>query len=104
MIARQTRDTAQAVGLLDRGLIAPGYRADLNIIDYEALSLEAPRVAYDLPAGGRRLVQRAHGYVATIVAGVVTRRDGEPTGALPGRLVRGGQAAPQEAFKSLAAE
>lgn len=94
MIARQTRDTAQAVGLLDRGLIAPGYRADLNVIDYEGLSLEAPRVAYDLPAGGRRLVQRAHGYVATIVAGVVTQRDGEPTGALPGRLVRGAQAAP----------
>ena len=94
MIARQTRDTAQAVGLLDRGLIAPGYRADLNVIDYEGLSLEAPRVAYDLPAGGRRLVQAAHGYVATIVAGVVTQRDGEPTGALPGRLVRGAQAAP----------
>ena len=94
MISRQTRDTAQAVGLLDRGLIAPGYRADLNVIDYEGLSLEAPRVAYDLPAGGRRLVQAAHGYVATIVAGVVTQRDGEPTGALPGRLVRGAQAAP----------
>ena len=94
MIARQTRDTAQAVGLLDRGLIAPGYRADLNVIDYEGLSLEAPRVAYDLPAGGRRLVQAAHGYVATIVAGVVTQRDGEPTGALPGRLVRGAQAVP----------
>lgn len=94
MIARQTRDTAQAVGLLDRGLIAPGYRADLNVIDYEGLRLEAPKVAYDLPAGGRRLVQRAHGYVATIVSGVVTQRDGEPTGALPGRLVRGAQAAP----------
>ncbi len=94
MIARQTRDTAQAVGLFDRGLIAPGYRADLNVIDYEGLRLEAPKVAYDLPAGGRRLVQRAHGYVATIVGGVVTQRDGEPTGALPGRLVRGAQAAP----------
>jgi N-acyl-D-aspartate/D-glutamate deacylase len=94
MIARQTRDTAQAVGLLDRGLVAPGYRADLNVIDYEGLRLEAPRVAYDLPAGGRRLVQRAHGYVATIVAGVVTQRDGEPTGALPGRLVRGAQTPP----------
>ena len=94
MIARQTRDTAQAVGLLDRGLIAPGYRADLNVIDYAGLKLEAPKVAYDLPAGGRRLVQRAHGYVATIVGGVVTQRDGEPTGALPGRLVRGGQAPP----------
>lgn len=94
MIARQTRDTAVAVGLLDRGLIAPGYRADLNVIDYEGLALEAPRVAYDLPAGGRRLAQRARGYVATIVAGVVTQRDGEPTGALPGRLVRGAQAPP----------
>lgn len=94
MIARQTRDTAQAVGLLDRGLIAPGYRADLNVIDYAGLKLEAPEVAYDLPAGGRRLVQRAHGYVATIVGGVVTQRDGEPTGALPGRLVRGAQAGP----------
>ncbi|WP_299016211.1 amidohydrolase family protein [uncultured Caulobacter sp.] len=94
MIARQTRDTAQAVGLFDRGLIAPGYRADLNVIDYEGLKLEAPKVAYDLPAGGRRLVQRAHGYVATIVGGVVTQRDGEPTGVLPGRLVRGAQAAP----------
>jgi N-acyl-D-aspartate/D-glutamate deacylase len=94
MIARQTRDTAQAVGLLDRGLIAPGYRADLNVIDYQGLRLEAPRVAYDLPAGGRRLVQGAHGYVATIVAGVVTQRDGEPTGAAPGRLVRGARAAP----------
>lgn len=88
MIARQTRDTAMAVGLEDRGLIAPGYRADLNVIDYEGLSLEAPRVAYDLPAGGRRLTQKAHGYVATLVGGVVTYRDGEPTGALPGRLVR----------------
>lgn len=94
MIARQTRDTAAAVGLLDRGLIAPGYRADLNVIDYEGLALEAPRVAYDLPAGGRRLVQKAHGYVATIVAGVVTQRGGEPTGALPGRLVRGAQGSP----------
>lgn len=94
MIARQTRDTAAAVGLMDRGLIAPSYRADLNVIDYEGLRLDAPQVAYDLPAGGRRLVQKAHGYVATIVAGVVTQRDGEPTGALPGRLVRGAQAAP----------
>ncbi len=94
MVRMQTRDTAQAVGLFDRGLIAPGYRADLNVIDYEALSLEAPRVAYDLPSGGRRLIQKANGYVATIVAGQVTYRDGEPTGALPGKLLRGAQAAP----------
>lgn len=100
IVAMQTRDTAQAVGLFDRGLIAPGYRADLNVIDYEALTLEAPRVAYDLPAGGRRLTQKAHGYVATLVGGVVTYRDGEPTGALPGRLVRGAKSAPM----ALAAE
>ncbi|UTP39839.1 amidohydrolase family protein [Phenylobacterium sp. LH3H17] len=94
MIRMQTNDTAKAVGLYDRGLIAEGYRADLNVIDYENLTLKAPAVAYDLPTGGRRLVQRADGYVATIVAGQVTYRDGEPTGALPGRLLRGARAAP----------
>ncbi|HRD46375.1 MAG TPA: amidohydrolase family protein [Caulobacter sp.] len=94
MIRMQTRDTAEAVGLLDRGLIEVGLRADLNVIDYDGLTLHAPGVAYDLPAGGRRLVQRADGYVATVVAGQVTYRDGEPTGALPGRLVRGAQSAP----------
>ena len=94
MIKMQSRDTAEALVLFDRGLIAPGYRADLNVIDYEALTLEAPGVAYDLPAGGRRLVQRATGYTATIVAGQVTYRDGEPTGALPGRLLRGSQSQP----------
>ena len=94
VVRMQTRDTAEAVGLYDRGLIAPGYRADLNVIDYDALSLKAPEVAYDLPSGGRRLIQRATGYVATIVAGQVTYRDGEPTGALPGKLLRGAQGAP----------
>ena len=94
MVRMQTRDTARAVGLYDRGVIAPGYRADLNLIDYANLTLEAPKVAYDLPAGGRRLIQRARGYVATLVAGQVTQRDGEPTGALPGRLLRGAQAGP----------
>jgi N-acyl-D-aspartate/D-glutamate deacylase len=95
MVRMQSHDTAEALGLFDRGLVAPGYRADLNVIDYDRLSLKAPAVAYDLPAGGRRLVQRAEGYVATIVAGQVTYRDGEPTGALPGRLLRGSQAAPR---------
>lgn len=95
MVRMQTHDTAQAVGLHDRGLIQPGYRADLNVIDYEGLTLKAPAVAYDLPAGGRRLIQRADGYVATIVAGEITYLDGEPTGALPGRLLRGAQTAPQ---------
>ena len=94
VIRMQTRDTAEAVGLLDRGLIEVGLRADLNVIDYDALKLHAPAVAYDMPAGGRRLTQKAEGYVATIVAGEITYRDGEPTGALPGRLVRGAQSAP----------
>lgn len=93
MVRMQTRVTAEALGLHDRGLIKPGYRADLNVIDYARLELCAPEVLYDLPAGGRRLMQRARGYSATLVAGQVTYRDGEPTGALPGRLVRGGQTA-----------
>jgi N-acyl-D-aspartate/D-glutamate deacylase len=90
----QARETARAVGLNDRGVLMPGYRADLNVIDYDALKLHAPEVAYDLPAGGKRLLQRASGYAATIVAGEVTYRDGEATEALPGRLLRGAQAAP----------
>ncbi|HEY1449041.1 MAG TPA: amidohydrolase family protein [Caulobacteraceae bacterium] len=94
VIRMQTRDTARTLGLADRGLIAPGYRADLNVIDYGALALHAPSVAYDLPSGGRRLIQKASGYRATIVAGQVTYRDGEATDALPGRLVRGAQPAP----------
>jgi N-acyl-D-aspartate/D-glutamate deacylase len=94
IVKMQTRDTAETVGLLDRGLIEVGLRADLNVIDYDALTLHAPAVAYDMPAGGRRLVQKAEGYVATLVAGAITYRDGEPTGALPGRLVRGAQGAP----------
>jgi N-acyl-D-aspartate/D-glutamate deacylase len=94
VISLQTRKTAEAVGLLDRGLVAEGLRADLNVIDHDALTLHAPAVAYDLPAGGRRLVQAADGYVATIVAGIVAYRDGDPTGALPGRLIRGARSAP----------
>ncbi len=94
MVKAQCRDTAETVGLYDRGLLQPGYRADLNVIDYGRLKLKAPQVAYDLPAGGRRLIQRAEGYTATIVAGEVTYRDGTPTDALPGRLLRGAQAAP----------
>jgi len=94
LVKRQTADTARAVGLLDRGLVAPGYRADLNVIDMDRLQVRAPVMADDLPAGGRRLLQRASGYVATLVAGVPTYRDGEATGALPGQLVRGPQAVP----------
>jgi len=96
LVQQQTRDTARTVGLLDRGVIAPGYRADLNLIDFELLAARRPEIRYDLPAGGRRLVQRADGYVATIAAGQVTYEQGEPTGALPGRLVRGPQAAPAD--------
>jgi N-acyl-D-aspartate/D-glutamate deacylase len=89
-----SHDPAQAVGLNDRGLIARGYKADLNVIDYDALSLSQPSVASDLPAGGKRLMQYAKGYRATIVSGEIIRRDGEATGKLPGRLVRGAQFAP----------
>jgi N-acyl-D-aspartate/D-glutamate deacylase len=92
VVHMQTRRTAEAVGLSDRGLLKPGLRADLNVIDFDALTLSAPEVRYDLPAGGRRLMQRARGYVATVVAGQITYRDGEPTAALPGRLIRGAQA------------
>ncbi|WAX58397.1 amidohydrolase family protein [Jatrophihabitans cynanchi] len=100
LIKRQTMDTARTVGLLDRGRIAPGYRADLNVIDFENLNAKHPYVAYDLPAGGRRVMQEATGYVATIVAGEVTFENGRHTGALPGRLVRGAQPAPAPELKS----
>jgi N-acyl-D-aspartate/D-glutamate deacylase len=89
VVRRQTRQTAELYGLYDRGLVAPGMRADLNVIDFDALRFGLPRMAFDLPAGGRRLVQRASGYAATVVAGVQTVADDEPTGARPGRLIRG---------------
>jgi N-acyl-D-aspartate/D-glutamate deacylase len=91
LIKRQTRDTAAAVGLLDRGLVEPGMKADLNVIDFARLRLHRPYIVHDLPARGRRLMQTADGYVATVVSGAVTYRNGEPTGALPGALVRGAQ-------------
>jgi N-acyl-D-aspartate/D-glutamate deacylase len=96
MVRRLTRDNAHAIGLHDRGVLAPGYRADINIIDYNRLRLRTPEVVYDLPSGGRRLMQRAEGYVATIVGGQPVWRDGAPTGALPGRLVRGSQPTPAQ--------
>ena len=94
VVARQARATAEAVGFLDRGLLLPGFKADLNVIDLDRLHLHRPQMCHDLPAGGRRLLQRADGYRHTVVSGTETYADGEPTGALPGRLVRGGQAAP----------
>ena len=91
LIAKQTRGTAEAYGLLDRSLIAPGHKAGNNIIDFGALSLRRPEVVYDLPAGGRRLIQRAVGYRHTFVAGVETVHGDELTGERPGKLVRGAQ-------------
>ncbi|BBX26656.1 N-acyl-D-amino-acid deacylase family protein [Mycolicibacterium alvei] len=89
VIRKQSHDTAQLYGMSDRGVIGVGKKADINVIDLDALTLHAPSMAYDLPAGGKRLVQGASGYDATIVSGAVTRRHGVDTGARPGRLVRG---------------
>jgi N-acyl-D-aspartate/D-glutamate deacylase len=99
-IKRQCSDTARLYGLDDRGVIAPGYLADLNIIDMDAIKLGKPWLAFDLPAGGRRLLQKADGYVATIKGGTVTFRDGKWTGETPGGLIRG----PQRAELAEAAE
>ena len=94
VVQRMTSDTANLYGLRDRGLIAPGYKADLNVIDLDTVGLKLPEMVFDLPAGGRRLIQRADGYRYTLVNGQVTMRDGVPTGELPGRLIRGEQSAP----------
>ena len=91
LVKWQTQDTAATVGLNDRGQLKPGYKGDINIIDFAKLKLHAPKIVNDLPAGGRRLGQSADGYVATIVSGVVTYQNGVPTGALPGKLIRGAQ-------------
>jgi N-acyl-D-aspartate/D-glutamate deacylase len=88
-VAMLSSRPAAAVGLSDRGRIAPGFKADINVIDLDRLAIARPSIAHDLPAGGRRFVQGATGYRATIVSGEITRRDDRPTGALPGRLVRG---------------
>ena len=94
IVKRLTSDPARAYGLDDRGVIAPGYLADLNVIDFAAIRLPAPYLAFDLPAGGKRLLQKAEGYAATIKSGQVTFRDGDHQGRFPGGLVRGPQAAP----------
>jgi len=96
-IKRQTSDTARFYGLNDRGALKPGMKADVNVIDLEGLTLHAPRMVFDLPAGGRRLIQRADGYKYTVVSGEVIFENGEATGAMPGKLVRGPQAAPSSA-------
>ena len=92
-----TGHTAKVSGFGDRGIVAPGMKADLNVIDYDKLRLRAPHAVYDLPAGGRRLEQEAVGYRATIVSGVTVAQGDQPTGALPGRLVRGRRAGPVSA-------
>jgi N-acyl-D-aspartate/D-glutamate deacylase len=94
VVQRQTSDTARLYGLGDRGVLAPGYVADVNLIDLDGLRLHVPEVVADLPAGGRRIVQRADGYLATVKSGAVTYRDGEATGEHPGRLLRGSRPAP----------
>jgi len=88
LIKRQTADTARAVDLHDRGVLAPGMKADINVIDFDNLAVRAPEIVHDLPAGGARLQQKADGYLATIVSGEVTYQNGQPTDALPGRLIR----------------
>jgi N-acyl-D-aspartate/D-glutamate deacylase len=94
VVAHQTRRTAMLYGFADRGLVAPGFLADLNVVDLEGLGLEPPEMAYDLPAGGKRLIQRAHGYVATVKSGAVVREHDTPTGERPGGVLRGAQAGP----------
>jgi N-acyl-D-amino-acid deacylase len=94
VVAMQTSETAALYGYGDRGVLAPGYRADVNVIDLDGLRLAPPEMVHDLPAGGRRLVQRAHGYGATLCAGVPVRLDDEPTGERPGRLLRGTRPTP----------
>ena len=90
-VRKMTKDTAELYGLADRGVLAPGMKGDANVIDFDRLGLEIPELVNDLPAGAGRLIQRARGYDATIVSGHVTFREGEPTGALPGQLLRGAQ-------------
>jgi N-acyl-D-aspartate/D-glutamate deacylase len=95
VVARQTRETARLYGMEDRGTLAPGMLADVNVIDMDTLAIAPPEMVFDLPANGRRLIQRARGYCATVKRGQVIFEDGQPTGALPGQLIRGPQPAPR---------
>ncbi len=94
IVHEQTQRTATHVGWLDRGVLAPGFVGDANVIDLDALACRLPRLVHDLPAGGRRLVQGAEGYRHTVKAGVVTFESGAATGELPGRLLRGARPRP----------
>jgi N-acyl-D-aspartate/D-glutamate deacylase len=88
-VSKITREAARLYGLADRGVVAPGFKGDLNVIDFDHLNLKLPELVFDLPGGARRLIQQADGYVATIVSGEVTMSYGAETGARPGRLLRG---------------
>ena len=94
VVAGQTQRTASFFGMDDRGVLAPGMKADVNVIDLDGLHIHPPEMVYDLPADGRRLIQKVDGYRYTICAGEVIYEDGRPTGALPGKLVRGYQPSP----------
>jgi N-acyl-D-aspartate/D-glutamate deacylase len=94
IVESQTRRTARFYGMQDRGVLEPGMKADLNVIDFDALHIHPPEMVYDLPASGKRLIQKIEGYRYTVQSGEVTFEDGQPTGALPGKLIRGPQPAP----------
>ena len=94
IVESQTSRTAHFYGMKDRGVLGPGMKADVNVVDFDRLHIHSPEMVYDLPAQGRRLVQKIDGYKYTVKSGEVTFEDGEPTGALPGALVRGPQSAP----------
>jgi len=94
LVNKQTRRTAETYGLLDRGLLRSGYKADINVVDFEALSVGRPELVYDLPAGGKRLVQHPEGYLHTFVSGVEVQASGTLTGERPGKLLRGAQSSP----------
>jgi N-acyl-D-aspartate/D-glutamate deacylase len=91
VVKKMTADTADLYGLGDRGVLAPGKKGDLNVIDMDRLEVTLPEMVHDLPAGAPRFIQRARGYEATVVSGEITFREGKHTGALPGKLVRGAQ-------------
>ena len=87
----QTSETAELYGLTDRGILAPGMKADINLIDFEGLRLRAPEIVYDFPAGARRFIQKVDGYKYNVVSGEIIYENGTPTGALPGKVIRGGR-------------
>ena len=97
IVHRQTQANAKFFDLNDRGALAPGMKADVNVIDFDGLQLRPPHIVRDLPAGGRRLIQEAQGYIATVQTGAVTFEHGEHSGALPGGVIRGQQKGPTAA-------